>query len=183
MPREQVQLLINYSPDPALFETNWNALHAIAKGEYVCILGDDDTLEPDYLRACVAALDASGADIAYTDVVLRDATGRATQTYRPPRVIALDTMRAGNFLWSSSVVRWSRWAAVGGYDMGIPYVHDYDFWVRCLSDGARAEYVPMHGWNHYEHQAGRVTTTTDHAAAFAAFDAKHPGFRARRTPF
>jgi len=64
--------------------------------------------------------------------------------------------------------------------MPIPYVHDYDFWVRCLQAGAKTEYVPIIGWNHYAHNEGRVTTTSDKTEAWAAFDAKHPGFRLTR---
>lgn len=180
LPREQLQLLVNYSPDPELFLTNWNDLCSIAKGEYVCILGDDDTMEPAYIQTCISTLDASGADIAYTDVYFRDGSGRLIDTYRPPGVITLETMRHGNKIWSSSIVRRELWQRIGGYDMPIPYVHDYDFWVRCLQAGAKTEYVPIVGWNHYAHNEGRVTTTSDKTEAWRAFDTKHPGFRLTR---
>ena len=177
LPKHELQLLVNYSADPALFLTNWNDLCSIAKGEYVCILGDDDTMEPAYIQTCISALDASGADIAYTQVMGRDGQGRATGAYLPPSVITLDTMRQGNAIWSSSIVRRELWQRIGGYDMPLPYVHDYDFWVRCLQAGAKTEYVPIVGWNHYAHNEGRVTTTSDKTEAWAAFDSKHSGFR------
>jgi len=177
LPKHELQLLVNYSADPALFLTNWNDLCSIAKGEYVCILGDDDTMEPAYIQTCITALDASGADIAYTDVYYRDGSGRLLDTYRPPGTITLETMRGGNKIWSSSIVRRDLWQRIGGYDMPIPYVHDYDFWVRCLQAGAKTEYVPIIGWNHYAHNEGRVTTTSDKTEAWAAFDRKHPDFR------
>jgi teichuronic acid biosynthesis glycosyltransferase TuaG len=177
LPREQLQLLVNYSPDPELFLTNWNDLCSIAKGEYVCILGDDDTMNPEYIQTCISALDTSGADIAYTQVMGRDGHGYPIGIYDPPHTITLDTMRQGNKIWSSSIVRRELWQRVGGYDMPIPYVHDYDFWVRCLQAGAKTEYVPIVGWNHYAHNEGRVTTTSDHSKAWQMFDAKHPGFR------
>ncbi len=47
-------------------------------------------------------------------------------------VAILPWMRGGNKIWSSSIVRRELWQRIGGYDMPIPYVHDYDFWVRCL---------------------------------------------------
>jgi len=180
LPKHELQLLVNYSADPALFLTNWNDLCSIAKGEYVCILGDDDTMEPAYIQTCITALDASGADIAYTDVYYRDGSGRLLDTYRPPGTITLETMRGGNKIWSSSIVRRDLWQRIGGYDMPIPYVHDYDFWVRCLQAGAKTEYVPIIGWNHYAHNEGRVTTTSDKTEAWRAFDTKHPGFRLTR---
>lgn len=181
LPMWDIQMLVNYSATPTLFRTNWNDLARIAQGDYLVILGDDDTLEPDYLRACVDLLDRTGADIAYADVLGRDGDNRIIGGYHPPEVITLETMRHGNAIWQSSVVRRAMWETVGGYDMSIPYAHDYDFWVRCLQHGARALYVPpttwRYGWTHYEHNAGRVTTTTDHAANWRLFDAKHPGFR------
>lgn len=175
--RDELQLLVNYSPDPDLFLTNWNELCSIAKGEYVCILGDDDTMEPTYIESCINWLDLTHGDIAYTDVYYRDANGKLLAVYRPPGIITLETMRDGNKIWSSSIVRRSLWQQVNGYDMTIPYVHDYDFWVRCLQAGAVAKYVPIIGWSHYTHHEGRVTTTTDHRIAFATFDQKHPHFR------
>lgn len=180
LPRDQLQLLVNYSPDPELFLTNWNDLCSIAKGEYVCILGDDDEMEPHYLDACIKTLDDTRADIAYSDVYYLDGHGNLLDVYRPPATITLDTMRGGNKIWSSSIVRRSVWQAVHGYDMGIPYVHDYDFWVRCLQASAKAEYVPIIGWKHYAHNEGRVTTTSDKTEAWRAFDTKHLGFRLTR---
>lgn len=177
LPKHELQLLVNYSAEPALFQTNWNDLCSIAKGEYVCILGDDDTMNPEYIQTCIDALDASGASIAYTQVMGIDAHGYSTGVYVPPSVITLDTMRHGNKIWSSSIVRRELWQRIGGYDMSIPYVHDYDFWVRCLEAGAKTQYVSIIGWNHYAHHEGRVTTTSDHTEAWRVFDAKHPGFR------
>lgn len=180
LPHDQLQILVNYSRDRDLFLTNWNDLCAIAKGEYVCILGDDDTLEPEYIRSCITALDTSGASIAYTDTYVRNADGELIETYRPPTPITLDTMREGNKLWQSSVVRRTWWQVVGGYDATIPWVLDYDFWVRCLQAGARTEYVPMIGWNYYEHDIDRITTSVNTQDALAVFDSKHPGFRLTR---
>lgn len=177
LPRHELQLLVNYSPDPELFLTNWNELCSIAKGEYVCILGDDDTLEPRYIQSCINWLELTQGDIAYTQVMGRNGDGKPNGVYVPPSVITLETMRHGNAIWSSSIVRRDLWQRVNGYDMSIPYVHDYDFWVRCLQAGARTHYVPIIGWNHYAHNEGRVTTTSNHDHAWAAFDAKHPNFR------
>lgn len=177
LPREQLQLLVNYSLDPDLFLTNWNDLCSIAKGEYVCILGDDDTLEPEYLATCLTALDASGADIAYSDVLLCDVVGQPFGVFNPPAQLSLENMRRQNYIWQSAVVRRLTWERVGGYDMSIPYGHDYDFWVRCLQMGAKAEYVPEVGWHYYIHNENRVTMTTDHLASWMLFDKKHPGFR------
>ncbi|MEJ7560467.1 MAG: glycosyltransferase family 2 protein [Pedobacter sp.] len=46
---------------------NWNVLAQIAKGDYAIIIGDDDTLEIDYLERVVANLANSNADVVFTD--------------------------------------------------------------------------------------------------------------------
>ena len=177
LPMSQVQVLVNFSADPGLFFNNWNSLAAIASGDYFVILGDDDTLEPGYLEAALDTLDRTKADIAYSDVWVRNNDGELIELYRPPGEITLETMREGNKIWQSSVVRASRWRAVGGYDMRIPYAHDYDFWVRCLKDGATTAYLPICGWNYFVHDVGRVTDNTDKHLNWTLFDVKHPGFR------
>lgn len=178
---DAVQILVNYHTHPSNFRTAWNTLAAVARGRYLCILGDDDTVNVGYFRHAIDALDRTGADIAYCDVQCahRDANNVVTlrEIYRPPARITLEEMRHGNKLWQSSIVRASTFAMVGGYDMSIEYCHDYDFWVRCLKDDGNAVYVPCVGWTHFSHDAQRVTTTADHAQSFARFDRKHPNFR------
>ncbi len=177
LPASEIQLLVNASADPSLFRTNWNELASIAKGEFLVILGDDDTLEPSYLEQSCRILGTFGTDIAYSDVAIRDGSGTLWDLYRPPGSITLETMRQGNKIWQSSLVRRSVWEAVGGYDTSIPYSLDYDFWIRALEVGAKTTFVPMIGWNYYVDATDRITNTTDHDANWRIFDAKHPGFR------
>jgi glycosyltransferase involved in cell wall biosynthesis len=176
--RNRVQLLVNYCTDPANFHHAWNDMAKIARGRYLCILGDDDTLEPHYFLHTIAALDSTGADICYTNVkgAHRDAQHKVSfgSTYRPPYFVEVDDMAYGNKIWQSSVVRKAAWERVGGYDMDLEYVHDWDFWIRVLKSGGQALYVPIDGWMHYTHDGPRVTTSSNRERAFAALHAKHP---------
>lgn len=176
--QSDIQVLVNYCQDPANFQTAWNRLASIATGRYLVILGDDDTLHPPYLAEAVQLLDDTKADIAYcnTQTAHRYANGQLKlgPIYRPPPYITLDTMREGNKIWQTSVVRAATWHLVGGYDMSLAYVHDYDFWVRVLKAGGRAVYGNLTGWTHYSHDGHRVTTSINRERAFAALYAKHP---------
>jgi glycosyltransferase involved in cell wall biosynthesis len=46
---------------------NWNVLAKMAKGDYAIIIGDDDTIEPDYLERVVENIEHSKADVVFTD--------------------------------------------------------------------------------------------------------------------
>lgn len=173
-----LQVLVSFSRDPENFRTAWNDLASIASGRYFCILGDDDTLGAGYLAACVKMLDKTGADIAYSDVQTahRKPDGtmeRNTSAYVPPSSIGIPDVAQGNKIWQSSVVRAEAWKRVGGYDMALEYVHDWDFWVRVLQSGGRAIYVPGVTWTHFTHDGDRVTTSSNKDRAFAAFWDKH----------
>ena len=177
----EVQLLVNFCEHPSNFLTAWNELALIATGKYLCILGDDDTFEPTYLAECMERLDLTQAQIAYSNVRIKDAHGKTLGTYVPPIDVTLESMREGNKIWASSLVSREMWMDVGGYDMTNPYVHDYDFWVRCLQHGARTVYVPYIGWNYTEHDYQRITTSVDRHYAMQLFDEKHPGFRLHKS--
>lgn len=172
-----LQVLVSFSRMPENFKTAWNDLASIASGRYFCILGDDDTLGTGYLEACVKTLDETGADIAYTDVQTAhrkpDGSVRNDERYRPLPEIGVSEMAQGNRIWQSSVVRAEAWRRVGGYDMDLEYVHDWDFWVRVMQSGGKAVYVPGVTWTHYSHDGDRVTTSSNPTRAFAAFWDKH----------
>jgi GT2 family glycosyltransferase len=176
--RGKIQILVNYCEHPSNFLTAWNELARIATGRYLCILGDDDTLEPHYFLHTLSLLDSTGADIAYTNVkgAHRNPDGSVTmkKVYYPPSCLTLKEMAQGNKIWQSSVVRKSAWDRVGGYDMTLEYVHDWDFWLRVLKTGGQAIYVPIDGWVHYTHDGPRVTTSSNRERAVAALWAKHP---------
>ena len=178
IPQHRIQIFVNYCTDPANFHHAWNDMAKIARGRYLCILGDDDTLEPHYFEHTLSALDATNADIAYTNVksAHRDHEHKVWvgASYYPPASVTLKEMTEGNKIWQSSVVRRSAWERVNGYDMALEYVHDWDFWIRVLKSGGQAIYVPIDGWMHYTHDGPRVTTSSNRERAFAALHRKHP---------
>lgn len=178
IPADRIQILVNYCTDPANFHTAWNDMASIARGRYLCILGDDDTLEPHYFEHTLSALDATQADIAYTNVkgAHRNADGSVTmkKVYYPPSSVTLTELAQGSKIWQSSIVRRSAWERVNGYDMTLEYVHDWDFWIRVLKSGGQAIYIPIDGWMHYTHDGPRVTTSSNRERAFAALHRKHP---------
>jgi hypothetical protein len=124
-----------------------------ARGEYVAYLGHDDVWYPTHLESLVAALDRSGADVAYAVTVL----------YGPPE----SGIRAVTGLWeprrgeplrhvppSSFVVRREVAVEVGPWKdhrtLRIP--HDYDFLLRLWEH--RQSFVATRGLSVFKFTAG-----------------------------
>jgi len=109
-------------------------------GEYVLCLDADDKLPPDWLAACVAALDARpDAGVAYTDQQDFGATDRY-------HVVAEYDFRAQahkNWFGICSLFRRAAWEAVGGWDAEIALSEDWDFWIGCGYHGFPA--IKVHG--------------------------------------
>ncbi|MFL5913406.1 MAG: glycosyltransferase family 2 protein [Gaiellaceae bacterium] len=108
--------------------------------EYVLCLDADDQLPPDWMAACVAALDARpDAGVAYTDQQDFGATDRY-------HVVAEYDFRAQahkNWFGICSLFRRAAWEAVGGWDARIALSEDWDFWIGCGYHGFPA--IKVHG--------------------------------------
>ena len=128
---------------------------AIARGEYVAFLDNDDLWLPNYVDAVRRAFEARPrAGLAYTDAYsLDDESGRikrATTMARahpppdPPQDPAefLELLAVDNFILSSATVRRSVLERVGGFDPMLTGVDDYDLWLRILAAGYAAVRTP-----------------------------------------
>jgi FkbM family methyltransferase len=102
-----------------------NAGFASAVGEYVLPLDADDRIDPGFLTATVAALDAHPhAGFAYGEQ--RDFGGATGYHATPP--YDFSALPTKNFLGSATLVRHVAWSAVGGYDPTLGY-EDWDLWI------------------------------------------------------
>jgi FkbM family methyltransferase len=103
-----------------------NTGFAAALAPYVLPLDADDRIQPGFLAATVAALDAHPqAGFAYGDE-LDFGAGQDVFHTTPPYDFA--SLTRANFLGSATLVRRDAWEAVGGYDAGVGY-EDWDLWI------------------------------------------------------
>jgi glycosyltransferase involved in cell wall biosynthesis len=137
---------------------------AQARGRYLCFLDDDDEWsDPQYL-ACAAgliALPGPPLDLLYFDqaafakgqrvertVWIEDLAGLLPQTGRLEpagawRVGAADLLRAHGFCHgNTTIVRRTFFAAIGGFDEGLRYEQDRDFYLRAIDQAQAILYVP-----------------------------------------
>jgi hypothetical protein len=116
-----------------------------ASGEYQTWLADDERMDPEHIAALVAALEATGADFAYSRVRMH-AIG---QTPEHGYDIGTDPPRLGqitNCLYRTTLLRY------GLYPFGAGMTSDWACIERWMAAGARWAYVDRVTLTHrYDH--------------------------------
>ena len=133
-----------------------------AKGEYIAFLDDDDEWLPHKATSQITVFqnntDKTGL-IYSPGFVKNDDTGEMTELFcRYERGNVYDTLLAGNWIGYPSFVmfRHSALLEVGGFDENIPYMEDYDLYLRValhyLVDYSKTSVAIYH-----EHNNGQMT--------------------------
>ncbi len=164
-----------------------NAGLAAASGEYVIFFDDDDEMFPDHLGALVGALERSGLDVAYGQMINAfTSSGRDTH-YTIDRVLAhvalldnLELQWGGSLATTAVMFRRRLIDEIGGVDETLGANEDYEFWIRLAAGRACARvsavtslyFVRTDGGNR-SHQNTRQRYLDAHRAIFA----KHPSAR------
>lgn len=129
-----------------------NAGVARTTGDFIGFLDDDDALFPDHLATLAALLtERPAAPAAYagshearwetgadSPPNTKDLPGRVNL----PRAFSLERLWQYNFLPIQSVLfRRAAWERCGGFDPALPYLEDWDLWLRLamLGDFAMAD--------------------------------------------
>jgi O-antigen biosynthesis protein len=145
-----------------------NSAAALAGGEFLCFVDQDDELAPDALGEIALALAAApDADLLYTDDDKID-TGdrRYAPQFKPdwsPELL-LSWMYVGHAL----VVRRSLFEVLGGFRAGFEGSQDFDFTLRAGERARRVLHVPL---VLYHWRAAPGSTATSGAAKPASFAA------------
>lgn len=125
----------------------WDAFHS---AEFVALVDDDDEVCGDALRLCMAAIEATGAGVAFTDQSLIDEDGQVLRVDSGP--VRYDAVvRSPQTIHHLAVVRraaiapaaWDVAAAVG---TGIEWMVKASAALRC-----GAIHVPMQGYRWRKH--------------------------------
>jgi glycosyltransferase involved in cell wall biosynthesis len=132
---------------------------AHARGEYVCCLDADDTLEPTYIEMAVAVMETDrSVGFAYSWVQLFQDETRVWHT----RDFDFEGACADNHTSAAAVFRRDDWMAADCFrpDMRKGY-EDWEFWLRLSALGRRGRVLRTPLFNHRRH--GRTMTHDAHA--------------------
>ncbi|WP_442482955.1 glycosyltransferase family 2 protein [Aeoliella sp. SH292] len=160
-----------------------------AAGQYIAFLDCDDRWLPYHMQSCVAALEESGDDLAYSTVVMfTDGTDLLLGLWGPtaPEVASFPESLFGRSYVtpSATIVRRSVIEEVGPWDARRKYCEDADFMLRAAYIGKKFRYVggvhclyrKCHAGATTQSLAGTIEESTDIAQLYTSM----PGLRPRR---
>ncbi len=132
---------------------NTNACLAMASGDFVGLLDQDDLLHPSALFECVKALNETGADYLYTDEATfknGDIDQIVTPHFKPD--FAPDNLRANNYICHLSV--FARKLLDGGelFRPAFDGSQDHDMILRLTDRAEKVVHIPriLYYWRHHE---------------------------------
>ena len=142
------------------------------RGEAVFVVDADNVLMPRAVARLEAALAASGAAGAYSQLVFFGAGEGigAADVWDPQR------FRRDNYVDAMALVRRSAWRAVGGYARLEYGWEDYDLWCKFVEAGLAGVFVPELLCRYRVHAASmlRTDTAVQRRALVEAMMARHP---------
>lgn len=144
--------------DPNLgFTAGLNYAIALAKGEYIAVVGSGDTCRPDRLTKQFTALEADpqASFCASSSLTIDEETGKQFRDEgHDGRVIELkDIAEACPFTHGTVMYRKSALETVGGYDPVFTWCADWDLFFRLLK-GSHARYLPEVLYERYARMDG-----------------------------
>lgn len=115
---------------------------ALAKGEFISLLDNDDTLAPFALYEIVKCINAnSRAEIIYSDEDKIDTAGKRTSPFFKPDW-SPDTLLSQNYICHLFTVKKSLIDKVGGLRSEYNGAQDYDLALRCTEQTDQIYHIP-----------------------------------------
>jgi glycosyltransferase involved in cell wall biosynthesis len=116
---------------------------AAASGEFIGLLNADDWMEPDQIERAVGALERTGADFVFGDLVYHDPAGRAVHRVRgDPAYAKVIGSRMPEVNHPTLLARREMYERIGLFDLRYRAAMDYDWLLRAHLAGYRGVYDP-----------------------------------------
>ncbi|MHA6779509.1 glycosyltransferase family 2 protein [Pseudonocardia saturnea] len=163
---------IDYTRNPERLGPNGNTYRAsrLVRGEYLCMMGHDDLLEPGYAELVVAAMEADPAVVAVqpgVTVIDEDGAVRSGLADRVKAAIApgakgpvtlageaaARSLLAGNWLYTPSLTYRATAVEKVPFHPGIDAIHDLAFVMDLLLDGGVLAVDPTPAFRYRRHRS------------------------------
>jgi len=124
-----------------------NAAVAMATGEFITFLDNDDELAPHALMEMAKGIREHNGDIYYSDEEIIDADGNVTATHCKPDY-SPDLLLSHNYITHLLMVRKALLNEAGGLDTSLDGAQDYDLILRLVELTDRIVHIPkvLYSW-------------------------------------
>lgn len=123
----------------------------LAKGEYLVRLDADDKLHPSFVGRCIRILEEHPEyAFVYTWAILFG--DRSGVFYSRPYDV--HRLKFGNYFPTEALIRAEAIREVGGFDPGLPWMEDWDFWLSLAERGLRGRLLPEALVYYRQHKTG-----------------------------
>jgi glycosyltransferase involved in cell wall biosynthesis len=132
---------------------------ALATGELLAFLDDDDEWLPSYLCQAVGQLDWSELDVVCTDLLCQFDDGVDRLAKSAPDRLAPERFLTRNpgLVGSNLIIRRSLYGEIGGFDESLPSCNDIDLGIRLsLRAGVRYLNLPQRLVRFYQHRGPKL---------------------------
>jgi len=114
-----------------------NRALAISKGEYIVRMDSDDISLPDRIETLLSEMDKRGLDIMGSSTITINENGAEIGGYKPlvEHIDIVNTVQYASPILHIWICKKELYLKIGEYRN--PPVEDYDFLLRCISNGAK----------------------------------------------
>ncbi len=161
-----VRIKIQRLPRNTGIATASNAAIALATGDYIGLLDNDDELTRDALLETALAINANSPDIVYSDEDKLETDGTLVEPHFKPD-FSPEYFFSVNYLCHFTVIRGELLRKIGGFRNGFDGAQDFDLLLRATENGERVVHIPkvLYHWRKSE------TSTASSSAAKPAASA------------
>lgn len=130
---------------------------AAAEGDYIAFADHDDLLEPDALLQFARAIEATGADIVYSDEDKIDEAGKEKYDPHYKPAWSPDLLLSQNYVSHLTAIRRALIGRAGGLNSEFDGSQDHDLLLRCVELANEIVHVPiaLYHWRAVEGSTAR----------------------------